>query len=490
MVIKNEDKVRIVCPEGLHFCNDNLFLLYPQITAPGFKFIITLLLEPNHNLILEEMSFFIYFANPTYTTYLLALRYTLFAISIISFAVYIFYYARSPFELRTFEHRFILILSIALILFNDPFYALTILKSNSFWAVISTLFVTTFVSLLIFFWITMVRRIHIEPASVQTNLINPYTVSIAILFFIVITVPALLASLYSRFNPSIHFNAEYPTAYSVFIIFNLVFAILLLVMFFYNIYQVSKKWNLTIPRHRFFLVFSFYFIMVMFFLIASGIYQSYESEGVKILFLFVTSNVYVFFMQLMWIFNRSSEFYKDVENDVKLTTQGQGTNERRGLNYFDNNLEVNVSRSQNMTANSSFNQMGLAMNNENVAFIKSDRDAPEGYGVGKDGRITIRPESHSLNSSQITNEEITEIKPDNVVVQNPLPMNGRATGLREVKSDGENEFEFHDEEDIKNEYNQFDQEGEELNDENQADFDLFQKYRDYDSNNNNNRKGN
>ena len=131
-MIKNEDKVRIVCPEGLHFCNDNLFLLYPQITAPGFKFIITLLLEPNHNLILEEMSFFIYFANPSYTTYLLALRYTLLAISIISFAVYIFYYARSPFELRTFEHRFILILSIALILFNDPFYALTILKSNSF----------------------------------------------------------------------------------------------------------------------------------------------------------------------------------------------------------------------------------------------------------------------------------------------------------------------------------------------------------------------
>jgi len=486
VVIKNEDKIRIVCPEGNYYCNDNLFILYPQITASGYKFIITLMLEPNHNLLLEEMTFFIYTSNPSYITYLMALRYTLLALSIIACAIYAFYYVRSPVELRTFEHRYIFLLSIALIFFNDPFYALTILKSNPFWAVLSTLFVTTFVTLLIFFWITMIRRIHLEPSSVRTKLINPYTIAIAVLFFIIITVPALVATIYSRFNPSLHFNAEYPIAYSIFIIFNLVFAILLLVMFFYNIYQVTKKWNLTIPRHRFFLVFSFYFVMTLFFLIASGVYQSYESEGVKILFLFVTCNVYIFFMQAMWMFNRSNEFYRDIENDIKLTSQSNGSSERRGMNYFDNNVEVNVSRSQNNTMNASFDQMRLAMDKETIAFGKPSQEAPNEYGFGKDGRIQMRVESNDLDSSQITNEEMSEVKPERVVMQNPVPATGKALGLREVKSDGENEFEIHDEEeeDIKNEYNQFDQEGEEFNDENQADFDLFQKYRNYDQNNN------
>jgi hypothetical protein len=487
VVIKNEDKVRIVCPEGSEYCNDNLFLLYPQITAPGYKFIITLMLEPHHNSILEAMSFFIYASNPTYTTYLMALRYTLLALSVITFAIYTCYYIKSPVELRTFEHRYILMLSIALIFFNDPFYALTILKSNPFWAVLSTLFVTTFVSLLVFFWMIMVRRIHLEPSSVHTKLTNPFTIAIGIFFFVIITVPAILASIYSRFNPSLHFNAEYPIAYSIFIIFNLVLAILLLVMFFYNIYQVTKQWNMTIARHRFFLVFSFYFIMTLFFLVASGVYQSYEKEGVKLLFLFVTCNVYIFFMQFMWMFNRSNEFYRDVENDIKIASRNQQSDERRGMNYFDNNLAVNVSRSQNNTMNASFDQMRIAMDKETVAFGKSSQPFTNEYNIGKDGRVNMYPNPASLNSSQMTNQEMSEVQHEKPVMQIPIPASNKGMVLREVKSDGENEFEIHDEEeDIKNEYNQFDQEGEEVNDENQADFDLFQKYRDYDPSKNRN----
>jgi len=66
--------------------------------------------------------------NPEYTDFLLALRYVCLAISII----FVLYYWRSLRQMRgeklVFEQKFIRVLGILLILFNDPICASTILS--------------------------------------------------------------------------------------------------------------------------------------------------------------------------------------------------------------------------------------------------------------------------------------------------------------------------------------------------------------------------
>ena len=67
-----------------------------------------------------------------YTDFLLSLRYTFLILSIIFGIIYLIFFFKMPNPIKTFEHKYIALLSISLILFNDPFYAITIYNANGF----------------------------------------------------------------------------------------------------------------------------------------------------------------------------------------------------------------------------------------------------------------------------------------------------------------------------------------------------------------------
>jgi len=56
-------------------------------------------------------------------------RYTLLALSIISCLLYLFRYSKILKD-QTIEQKFIAVGSVLLVMFNDPFYSVTILKPN------------------------------------------------------------------------------------------------------------------------------------------------------------------------------------------------------------------------------------------------------------------------------------------------------------------------------------------------------------------------
>ena len=63
------------------------------------------------------------------------------AISILGLFFYGVFFFRVPRHLRTFEHKYIFVLSVSLVIFNDPFYLLTIYKAGQAMAFFSTFFV-------------------------------------------------------------------------------------------------------------------------------------------------------------------------------------------------------------------------------------------------------------------------------------------------------------------------------------------------------------
>ncbi len=132
---------------------------------------------------------------------------------------------------------------------------------------------------------------------------NKANISLFMFIVIILSVSSYIVIIFSKYDPGFHLNAEYPLIFKIFLSFVILIAFILLLLFLYNSYYIFKSWNKLIPRHKFFSLFSFYFILVMFFLIISGIFQSYESNGIKLLMIFVLFNYYIIMLQLLWRFS-------------------------------------------------------------------------------------------------------------------------------------------------------------------------------------------
>jgi hypothetical protein len=256
-------------------------------------------------------------------------------------------------------------------------------------------------------------------------------------------------------------------------------------IFFYNLYQISKKWNLVIQRHRFFVLFSFYFVLTMFFLVASGVYQSYEKEGVKLLILFVTCNVYIMFLQFMWNFNRSNSYYKDVEDDIKISSKEIADERRLGLNYFNPKYEIDVSRSQpssqNQTINTSYENLAFG-NQEKSAFLVNHiiiNDTKNELQANEKEKVLQNYSDEYLNQGTREGSDRTLDLPLQYKEDEPEEFN--------LPEGGEIDFQAEPEAGDNNGYDQFDEENEggEVDGWNRDELDLFDKYKDYDTKNNN-----
>lgn len=344
MVIENKSSVQVYCHHGSSTCEKNVFIFYPEINHSQYK----LEIELQTNIIDQNLNFISYSAvtaNSKYTMFLLLLRYSLFFISIIFLARYIKSYWMINKFVRTFEHKMIFILGILLVFFNDPFYAATILKANLFFAGLSTLCVCVFVTALIIFWIVMMQRIHKEPPTPETKLLKSrITIIMGILVFGFLLGSLMIASVVSKVNPAFHMSSSYPRVYHSMKICLFLIAVVLILGFVYNSFCIMKSWNKILNRHKFFYLLSLYFILALFLLVLSGFYQSYDTNGIKILMVFVIYNFYVIVLQVMW--KVTPKGLKEAKKIFNIDNE-ESANKKIGFEYFEDNLEVEITSQAN-----------------------------------------------------------------------------------------------------------------------------------------------
>lgn len=340
-------KFSIHCAANSVYCKEHGFILYPQTNHQNYKIRIEIELDKKYNSIIKGIRFFAKTQNPAYTSFLIAVRYTCLAISILFFIFYFLFYRTIKQEYKTFEHKYIFVLSIALIFFADPLYAATVLKSTIFLTILSSLFVVSFITLLLFYWAAMVQRIHKESIRVSTQMVNKKNIALGVAIFVMLSIIVCYSSIFYRFDPAVHVEDEYPIAYMVFLILVILTFIVLLLLFFYNAYRIFKIWNKVIPRHQFFFTFSFYFVILLFFLIITGLHQVFDFNGVRVLMLFVLLTYYVIVLQLMWRFdNKSKNHFIDAKNYEKASDKNSADSEKKdvGMNYFDQDCEIEITK--------------------------------------------------------------------------------------------------------------------------------------------------
>lgn len=107
--------------------------------------------------------------NPNFTKYTFAIRYVFFVLSVVGCALYMFRLRKVPADEKIVEQKMVAGLSILLIMFNDPFYPITIMAPNPVSSYFSVFFVVNFMIFLLFFWIIFLDRIHLEDGEKQTK---------------------------------------------------------------------------------------------------------------------------------------------------------------------------------------------------------------------------------------------------------------------------------------------------------------------------------
>lgn len=185
-----------------------MLLIYPQLNYPHYLIRVEFQLEPQLNSLVDGMVFGGRTQNPKFTAFLMAYRYTLFALSVLAFLVYCVFYCRQPANQLTFEHRFILLLSISLMFFNDPIFGITIMHPTVAAAVFSTIFVMQFVGLLVVFWVAMWRRMHTETVLATTAQANWAAWLLGTIVFVMLTIAGAASAVYTRLDPSVHVYAK------------------------------------------------------------------------------------------------------------------------------------------------------------------------------------------------------------------------------------------------------------------------------------------
>lgn len=218
----------------------------------------------------------IFFAGETvdssYSEFLLHLKNICLAFSLYFGITYLIFYFRIPSNFISFEHTFISILSVFLILFNDPLSLITLMYPNYITLSLSTVQLMSFLSLLIVFWVIMMERIHKETIMLKTYLLSKNKIILYCLIGLLMNISGVAMNLQFKYYPGFHINSEYPITYQLLMFFSALMIGFILIKLLYSSYWTIRKWNKIIPRHKFFFLFSFYFILLILFLIVSSFY--------------------------------------------------------------------------------------------------------------------------------------------------------------------------------------------------------------------------
>lgn len=206
--VSSVSRMSVSCRAGAPLCEPNYLMMVPTINTENIRLAVDLHMDYALSRLVTHSNFFMYTSNPRYTVYLLVLRYTLLLISLVSFVLYAWFYSKLKPENRTFEHRFILFLALALVLFNDPLYALTTFYGSAPLSVFSTLHIAMFMSALLFFWMVMFPRMTFEINRVNTRFAGTMPRLLTFLTFLLLTLILSIQTVYVHYNPSVHFEIQ------------------------------------------------------------------------------------------------------------------------------------------------------------------------------------------------------------------------------------------------------------------------------------------
>lgn len=153
----------LTCYPQQAFCTEKLIVFPTIFGAANYQVSVTFEAPSATQNSLNNIYFVLETATDAYVTALIAVRYALLAVSLLAGISYVVFFLKTNRIARTFEHKMILILSISLIFFNDPFSFFSTTSQNPCWWALAGVAIGQFFGLLVFLWLGLLHKIRHEP---------------------------------------------------------------------------------------------------------------------------------------------------------------------------------------------------------------------------------------------------------------------------------------------------------------------------------------
>ena len=170
----SSDYVSVICYNSTKQCDINTVFVYDGVSNSDYRINIIFNLTAEQLEIFEGVSLEYSTASFGFNLFAIILRGSFFIISLAGLMSFVIQYRRNSDEIVKDEYRLLLILSISLVLFNDPFFAITTIFPSIYLEIFSAILVTNFYQYLLQFWMTIWWQAKIGPkekASKKSSLI-------------------------------------------------------------------------------------------------------------------------------------------------------------------------------------------------------------------------------------------------------------------------------------------------------------------------------
>ena len=201
--IVHSDTVNIHCYASSQACDSRTFFTFQQFQKGNYLITVKFDLSALPQQIFDGVQLYVSTASPKYNLFAIILRILLILIAVVSLIVFCVRTKTNKELAFNLERRRVLRLSIAVILFNDPFFVFSTLFPKIWLDVVSVLCVTNFYKELLLFWIMMwwtAKEGQNARISTRVYLIS---VLIAVVFMALLTVQCVAEDVFTYFHPAI-----------------------------------------------------------------------------------------------------------------------------------------------------------------------------------------------------------------------------------------------------------------------------------------------
>lgn len=200
-------------------------------------------------------------------------------------------------------------------------------------------------------------------------------------------------SVLTKKDPSLHFSSKFPKIYYVFKIAAIALIGLLGAGFLLHSFYILRQWHQVINRNKFFYLFSTYFIVFLLITVLSSPFQSYDDDGLKLLFVLIMYNFYIMTLQSMWRitpkgFDEAKNIF-DIKRPGVMDLKYPGADNE--LDYFKDSIKVEVVSESERKTDESFetyrDSEDEAQSVQSVPLTRSRRSAGT---VGRSSRLSSK----------------------------------------------------------------------------------------------------
>jgi hypothetical protein len=339
IVQNSTHNVQVDCSTtGSPYCAAKTIVYEPVIRYHGYFIQVAFTNAANYTDKIIDIQMQVSSVNPKYTAFLIALRYVCLGLSLMVLLCYINQLRKIGKSAMVFEQKYILCLAMLVIIFNDPFFALTILMPNMASAFFTCLFAITFLSALFLFWMATFERIYKENQDKNTRILTaPKWIYIFTLWLFLLVTVSLLSYNYLQ-DPGFDFDDEHNTTFMAFKFILIVLLIIGLGWLLNSTVYICRNFQTRMWRHKMFFTFSLYFIICYFIMVFTGSMSVYNLDGSRVLLLIGILNIYIWFLQYLYAPN--AQGIKEYQSNQTLEHRREAVANYDVLDESDQDIQI------------------------------------------------------------------------------------------------------------------------------------------------------